>query len=109
VADGDEHVWWLQVYQLDILKGCVGWQPEADPSTAQGAPLCLRYGPLFRLRLFFKGLQESTGQAGQAPAAQGYLELTHPGIPLPHVHAYFSTSQYQWVTCMRVVYARRQY
>jgi len=70
----------VQVYQLDILQACVGWQPEADPSMPQANHLCLRYGPLFRLHLFFKGQQEATIQG---PWVQGYLELTPPGTPHP--------------------------
>ncbi|BDA49326.1 probable kinetochore protein spc7 at C-terminar half [Coccomyxa sp. Obi] len=62
-----------KVEEMDILSGCVGWQLEAVRSAEGNATeLCLRLGPLFRLRLTLPG-------PGTAPqAAQARLELTTP-------------------------------
>lgn len=63
-----------QVEEMGILSGCVGWQLEAVRSTeGNAAELCLRLGPLFRLRLTLPGPR--TAQK----VAQARLELTTPG------------------------------
>ena len=59
---------------MDILSGCVGWQLEAVHSTeGNAAELCLRLGPLFRLRLTLPGPETAP------KLAQARLELTTPG------------------------------
>ena len=57
----------------------MGWQlEEAVPAgTAGQATLCVRMGPLFRLRLAFAPVP------GQAPTAHASVELTRPGISSP--------------------------
>ena len=72
----------MQIFQLDILTGCAGFRLEADESSSQEGRVCLRFGTLFRLRIFFDSAsrEESVSQAAaNAPAVQGYLELTSPG------------------------------
>ena len=63
----------VQVDELDILTGCQGWSLESGPTKPQALELCLRYGPLFRLRLFFDKSEDGP------PAAQGFLDLTSSG------------------------------
>jgi len=67
----------LQMEEMDILSGCIGWQLEgvrAVESTAAGCrELTLLLGPLFRLRLLL------APPAASPATAQAVLELASPG------------------------------
>lgn len=67
---------------MDILSGCVDFRLEADQPSSQNGHVCIRYGSLFRLRVFFNNLigkAKSDDAKTLAPAVQGYLEMTAPG------------------------------
>lgn len=67
------------MYDLDVVAGCQGWRLEAGPGGSQaGLDLSLRFGPLYRLRVFLDGSQPGP------TAVQGYLELTGPGRDSHH-------------------------
>lgn len=65
----------MQVDELDILAGCTGWQIERLAVKAGHGELALRFGPLFRVNIFV-----GPGPSGAGMQAQGYLELTRPGV-----------------------------
>ena len=59
--------------ELDILTGCQGWSLKSGPTKPEALELCLRYGPLFQLRIFFAKSEDGSS------AAQGFLDLTSSG------------------------------
>lgn len=65
---------------MNILSGCVGWQLEAvRRAEGNATELCLRLGPIFRLRLTLP----SPGSAQEVAHAR--LELTTPGTLSCHL------------------------
>ena len=72
---------------MDILSGCVDFQLEADHSSSKHSHVCVRYGSLFRLRLFFNKASNDgfPAEAREAtPAVQGFLEMVAPGSKSLH-------------------------
>jgi hypothetical protein len=65
----------LQVDSLDILSSCTSWQIENLKVLSGHGELVLRHGPFFRLNVFV-----SNGAETGVPQAQGFLELTRPGM-----------------------------
>lgn len=67
----------VQMEEMDILSGCVGWQLEGlhaiEGNAAGGRELTLLLGPLFRLRLLL------APPAASPATAEAVLEFASPG------------------------------
>ena len=71
----------LQIYLMDLLAGCVGFQLESEQSSSHAGQFCLRYDPLYRLRISLNSVKETLAlpeHSGAQPGVKAYLELMTP-------------------------------